>query len=61
MWFGGMPRSGWRKTESDRRLPDLVSVGVLMKVFPVDVVDAVIAECGHDRRDVPGSSWHAGQ
>ena len=27
-----MPRSGWRKSESDRRLPDLVSVGLLMKV-----------------------------
>ena len=54
-----MPRSGWRKSESDRRLPDLVSVGVLMKVFPADVVDAVIAECGRTeqrRRSLPARS-----
>src|SRR5674476_1008302 len=37
-----MPRTGWRKAESDRRLPDLVSVGLLMKVFPAEVFDAVI-------------------
>lgn len=41
-----MPRTGWRKPASDRRLPDLVSLGVLMKVFPPEVVDSVIAECG---------------
>src|SRR5680860_1113642 len=40
-----MPRTGWRKSESDRRLPDLVSVGLLMKVFPAEVVDA-LSECG---------------
>ena len=54
-----MPRSGWRKSESDRRLPDLVSVGLLMKVFPADVVDAVIAECGRTeqrRRSLPARS-----
>ena len=54
-----MPRSGWRKAESDRRLPDLVSVGLLMKVFPADVVDAVIAECGRTeqrRRSLPARS-----
>ena len=54
-----MPRSGWRKPESDRRLPDLVSVGVLMKVFPADVVDAVIAQCGRTeqrRRSLPARS-----
>jgi len=37
---------GWRKPESDRRLSDLVSVGLLTRVFPADVVDAVIAEAG---------------
>ncbi|MCY7287768.1 MAG: IS4 family transposase, partial [Cryobacterium sp.] len=50
---------GWRKSESDRRLPDLVSVGLLMKVFPADVVDAVIAECGRTeqrRRSLPARS-----
>lgn len=41
-----MPRTGWRKPESDRRLSDLVSVGLLTRVFPADVVDEVIAEAG---------------
>ena len=54
-----MPRTGWRKSESDRRLPDLVSVGLLMKVFPAEVVDAVIAACGRTeqrRRSLPARS-----
>ncbi|MDN5933387.1 MAG: IS4 family transposase [Pseudonocardia sp.] len=54
-----MPRSGWRKPESDRRLSDLVSVGLLMKVFPPQVVDEVIAECGRTekrRRSLPARS-----
>jgi hypothetical protein len=54
-----MPRSGWRKAESDRRLSDLVSVGLLMKVFPAEVVDAVVAECGRTeqrRRSLPARS-----
>ena len=54
-----MPRTGWRKSESDRRLPDLVSVGLLMKVFPAEVVDAVIAQCGRTeqrRRSLPARS-----
>jgi hypothetical protein len=40
-------------------LPDLVSVGLLMKVFPADVVDAVVAECGRTeqrRRSLPARS-----
>jgi hypothetical protein len=41
-----MPRAGWRKPESDRRLSDLVSVGVLTRVFPAAVVDEVIEEAG---------------
>jgi hypothetical protein len=41
-----MPRAGWRKPESDRRLSDLVSVGVLTRVFPPGLVDEVIAESG---------------
>lgn len=41
-----MPRSGWRKPVSDRRLSDLVSVGLLTRVFPADVVDGVIAASG---------------
>ena len=54
-----MPRTGWRKSESDRRLPDLVSVGLLMKVFPAEVVDAVITECDRTekrRRSLPARS-----
>ncbi|MGH3952129.1 MAG: IS4 family transposase [Pseudonocardiaceae bacterium] len=41
-----MPRAGWKKPESDRRLSDLVSVGVLTRVFPPALVDEVIAEAG---------------
>lgn len=41
-----MPRAGWKKPESDRRLSDLVSVGVLTRVFPPDLIDEVIAEAG---------------
>lgn len=41
-----MPRSGWVKPESDRRLSDLVSVGLLTRVFPAEVVDEVIAAAG---------------
>jgi Insertion element 4 transposase N-terminal/Transposase DDE domain len=41
-----MPRAGWVKPESPRRLSDVVSVGVVTKVFPAGVVDEVIAECG---------------
>jgi hypothetical protein len=41
-----MPRAGWVKPESERRLSDLVSVGLLTRVFPSGVVDEVIAECG---------------
>lgn len=41
-----MPRAGWTKPESERRLSDLVSVGLLTRVFPPGVVDEVIAESG---------------
>src|ERR1035437_2956256 len=41
-----MPRSGWVKPVSDRRLSDLVSVGVLTRVFPPGLVDEVIAAEG---------------
>jgi hypothetical protein len=41
-----MPRAGWVKPVSDRRLSDLVSVGVLTRVFPPDLVDEVIAAAG---------------
>lgn len=41
-----MPRAGWTKPESERRLSDLVSVGLLTRVFPPEVVDEVIVETG---------------
>jgi hypothetical protein len=41
-----MPRGGWIKPESDRRLSDLVSVGVLTRTFPPALVDEVIADVG---------------
>ena len=41
-----MPRAGWVKPESDQRLSDHISLGVLTRVFPPEVVDAVLAECG---------------
>jgi hypothetical protein len=41
-----MPRAGWRKPESGRRLSDLVSVGVLTRVFAPALVDEVIAASG---------------
>ena len=41
-----MPRAGQLKPESDRRLSDLVSIGLLARTFPPDVVDEVIALSG---------------
>lgn len=41
-----MPRAGWVKPESDQRLSDHISLGVLTRVFPPEVVDEVLAECG---------------
>jgi hypothetical protein len=41
-----VPRAGWIKPESDRRLSDVVSVGVLTRTFPAGLVDEVIAETG---------------
>jgi len=54
-----MPRHGWKKPESDRRLSDLVSIGVLTRVFGPGVVDEVIAECGRTEqrsRSLPARS-----
>jgi hypothetical protein len=45
-----MPRAGWKKPVSDRRLSDLVSVGVLTRRFPPELVDEVIAEVGRTER-----------
>ena len=45
-----MPRAGWVKPVSDRRLSDLVSVGVLTRVFPPELVDEVIAAAGRTEK-----------
>jgi hypothetical protein len=52
-----MPRSGWIKPASDRRLSDLISIGLLTKVFPRDVVDAAIADSG--RKEIRNRSLPA--
>lgn len=41
-----MPRSGWVKPETDQRLSDHISIGVLTRVFPLELVDRVVAEAG---------------
>jgi len=41
-----MPRAGWVKPETDERLSDHISIGVLTRVFPPETVDKVIAETG---------------
>ena len=41
-----MPRAGWVKPETDQRLSDHISIGVLTRVFPPDLVDRVINESG---------------
>ncbi len=41
-----MPRAGQRKPSSDSRLTDHVSIGVLTRVFPPELVDGVVAEAG---------------
>jgi transposase IS4-like protein/DDE family transposase len=41
-----MPRGGWVKPETDQRLTDHISIGVLTRVFPLELVDRVVAEAG---------------
>ncbi len=41
-----MPRAGWVKPETDQRLSDHISIGVLTRVFPPELVDLVVAEAG---------------
>lgn len=48
--FVVVPRGGWRKPASNRRLSDLVSVGVLTRTFPPALVDEVVADCGRTER-----------
>lgn len=41
-----MPRAGWVKPRSDQRLSDHISIGVLTRVFPPELVDRVVAGAG---------------
>jgi Insertion element 4 transposase N-terminal/Transposase DDE domain len=45
-----VPRAGWVKPQTDQRLSDHVSIGVLTRVFPPELVDAVVAEAGRAER-----------
>jgi hypothetical protein len=45
-----VPRAGWVKPQTDRRLSDHISIGVLTRVFAPELVDAVIAEAGRGER-----------
>lgn len=52
MYFRRVPRAGQTKQVSDRRLSDLVSVGVLTRVFPPSLVDEVVAGVGRREQRV---------
>jgi Insertion element 4 transposase N-terminal len=41
-----VPRAGWVKPQSDQRLSDHISIGVLTRVFPPHLVDRVVADAG---------------
>lgn len=45
-----MPRAGWVKPQTDQRLSDHISIGVLTRVFPPEVVDRVVGEVGRTER-----------
>jgi Insertion element 4 transposase N-terminal/Transposase DDE domain len=45
-----VPRSGWVKPESDQRLSDHISIGVLTRVFAPELVDEVVAQAGRRER-----------
>ncbi len=45
-----MPRAGWVKPETDQRLSDHISIGVLTGLFPPELVDRVVAEAGRTER-----------
>jgi hypothetical protein len=41
-----VPRAGWVKPVTDQRLSDHISIGVLTRVFPPELVDAVVEAAG---------------
>jgi Insertion element 4 transposase N-terminal/Transposase DDE domain len=47
---GCVPRAGQLKQPTDSRLSDHISIGVLTRVFPPELVDGVVAEAGRAER-----------
>ena len=45
-----MPRAGWRKSPTEQRLSDHISVGVLTRVYPPELIDAVVQAAGRAER-----------
>jgi hypothetical protein len=45
-----MPRAGWVKPQSDQHLSDHISIGVLTRTYPPELVDRVLAESGRTER-----------
>ena len=45
-----MPRAGWVKPPTGQRLSDHISIGVLTRVFPPQLVDAVVEAAGRAER-----------
>lgn len=41
-----VPRAGWVKPQTDQRLSDHISIGVLTRVFAPELVDRVVAQAG---------------
>ncbi len=41
-----MPRAGWVKPQTDQHLSDHISIGVLTRAYPAELVDRVLVECG---------------
>ncbi len=47
-----MPRAGQLKPPTPQRLPDHISIGVLTRVFPPELIDGILAEAGRrEHRD----------
>lgn len=45
-----MPRAGWVKPRSDQRLSDHISIGVLTRTYPPELVDRVLAQSGRSEQ-----------
>lgn len=45
-----MSSSGWREPATERRLSDLMSVGLLTRVFPPELVDEIIPDAGRKQQ-----------